>query len=114
MKANSPASDFEAVKQAIKDIGIDTLRLDEEKHFEAVVLSKDLDKITGCLEMFFERPLFPSQNQLSGDIAKLIAPFGGIMPGQNLYYSHKNNQTVIVMLWPWSNGKQITLKLLKV
>ncbi|MDD2657950.1 MAG: hypothetical protein PHD04_04885 [Candidatus Pacebacteria bacterium] len=106
--------DFESIKNKIKEVRMNLVRIDGDANFEAVVLQGQMGGLTACLEGLFGKPEYPSKNQLSAQIKKAIDPFGGIMPGQTLYYRSQDQQTIFAMLWPWNNGQSTTLKLARV
>ena len=105
--------DFKKIRQVVKEVQLDTLRLDEEDNFEAVVLKEQVAKLTQRLESFFGKPVFPSNDKLPTQILQTIDAFGGIMPGQTLYYWGQGKDAIFAMLWSWSDGKHITVKIIK-
>jgi hypothetical protein len=105
--------DFEKVKQSIKEIRLDTLRVDDPAHFEAVITKQETGKLTARLEGFLGKPVFPSGNPLASQILKAIEGYGGIMAGQTLFYWNQGDETVFAMLWPWADGQHTTLKIIK-
>ena len=104
---------FKELTKEVKRINFDTLRLDCDNHFEAVILKNELDKLTIRLEKFFGLPAWPSRNSLSFEMQKAIDAYGGITPGQVLYYWNKGTDVVFAMLWPWMDGQRTTLKIIK-
>ena len=60
--------DFDEIRNSVKDIKLDSLRLDCDNHFEAVVVKEEMDKLTARLDSFFGPPAFPSKNRLSMQI----------------------------------------------
>lgn len=104
---------FTELKDGLKKINFDSLRVDSEDYFEAVVLSAELSKLTACLNSCLGPPAWPSQQALSLDVEKAIDGFGGIMPGQTLYFTSQAGGVVFVMLWPWQDGVHTTLKAVK-
>jgi hypothetical protein len=101
---------FENIVNDVKKICFDTLRKDTSGYFEAVILKKEIQSLSNCLEKFFGIPLYPSQNSLSFEVQRVIDDFGGITSGQTLYYSG-NKEIVFAMLWPWQDGMHITVKI---
>ena len=106
--------DFTKIKEGIKSISFDTLRMDCDNNFEAVIVREELAKLTGRLEKFFGLPVFPSKNRLSLQIRQAVESYGGIIPGQTLYFNNGNEGLVFAMLWPWKDGKRTTLKIVKI
>ena len=45
------------------------------------------------------------------DVAlELANPLGGISEGQTLYHSIYESTVILIMIWPWQNNKNVTLK----
>ncbi|HTZ10940.1 MAG TPA: hypothetical protein VMD04_00975 [Candidatus Margulisiibacteriota bacterium] len=105
--------DFTKIKEDIKGISFASLRMDCDNNFEAVVVREELERLTCRLEEFFGLPVFPSKNRLSLQIRQTVESYGGILPGQTLYFSNGSEGTVFAMLWPWKDGKRTTLKIIK-
>lgn len=105
--------DFEEIRGAVKEINSDALRADDAVYFEAVLLIDDTPKLTLALEHFFGKAVFPAKNSLSFTISRDIDGFGGIMPGQTLYYRSKGGEIIFAMLWPWKDDRHVTVKIIK-
>jgi len=104
---------FQEIKSKLDGITYDTLRIDCDNHFEAVILKEELNKLTRRLEGFFGSPVWPSKNRLPFQIRQTIESFGGILSGQTLYFCQQGRETVFAMLWPWEDGKRTTVKIIK-
>jgi len=104
---------FDQIRNDLKTINFDALRLDCDNRFEAVILKEELQKLVARLESFFGSPAWPSQNRLSMKVRQVIDGFGGIMQGQTLYYRDTGEDSVYAMLWPWQDGQHTTLKVFK-
>lgn len=105
--------EFVEVKDEVKKIQFDTLRMDCDNLLEAVVAKEELNTLVGSLEKFFGRPAWPSKNRMSLQMRKTLDSYGGIMAGQTLYYWAKGPEILLAMLWPWQDGAHTTLKLVK-
>ncbi|MGB4520434.1 MAG: hypothetical protein WBI28_00660 [Candidatus Omnitrophota bacterium] len=90
-----------------------TLRADSEDFFEVVILNDSVGALCVKLEKFFGQPAIPSKNKLSDKIEKTIKLFGGINPGQTLYYWNEGDNAIFAMLWPWQDKTHTTLKIIK-
>jgi hypothetical protein len=105
--------DFEKIIKALKGIHFVVLRSDDAGYFEAVITGEQLQRLIGQLDFFFGKAVFPSKNKLTSGILRDINAFGGIMPGQTLYYSRGNDGVIFAMLWPWQDKEHITIKIVK-
>lgn len=101
---------FEELKKEIRDFGIKTVRTDENNYFEAVVTKDRLGELSQKLESEFGRPVWPSPDKLSDKAFEIVENFGGIREGQTLYFFQEKGFYIFAMLWPWSDGVNITLK----
>ena len=106
--------DFELVRDKVKKIKISELRSDEKDNYEAVISKNELGKVNELLTDYFGPALFPSAKELSKQVLGKIDAFGGIQPGQTLFYASQGNTVIFAMLWPWGDGQRITLKLIKI
>ena len=104
---------FNEVKEEVKKVSFDTLRLDCDNLLEAVVVKEELNKLTASLRKFFGEPAWPSKNRMTLEMRKTLDSYGGIMAGQTLFYWTKGPETMLAMLWPWQDGTHTTLKLVK-
>lgn len=104
---------FDEVRQELKKVVFETLRADCDNNFEAVILRDELVNLAACLERFFGNPAWPSQNRMTIQMQEAIKGYGGIMPGQILYYWNHGPDTIFAMLWPWQDGNHTTVKVIK-
>lgn len=105
--------EFERIRNDLKEISFTTLRLDCDNNFEAVIVRQELEKLKERLEKFFGQPIWPSKERLPFHVERVINDFGGIMPGQTLYYWSRQQDIIFAMLWPWHDGLHTTVKVIK-
>lgn len=104
---------FEDLIKEVRGAGYDSVRKDSSGYFEVVFLNKELQNVSDCFDKFFGQALYPSKNSLSFEVQKTIDDFGGIMPGQTLYFYSKDKSAIFAMLWPWQDGIHTTIKIAK-
>ena len=102
---------FDDLRNEVKALAIAELREDSDNYFEVVLIKEELTKLVSKLEKILG-PAWPHKTKLSSDIEKRIKEFGGIKPGQTLYFSQLNNNRIFAMLWPWSDGNRTTVKII--
>ena len=90
-----------------------SLRSDEESYFEAVFSNDELTKLAPKFEKFFGLPAWPSKKPLPSQVEEIIGEFGGIMPGQTLYFWNEGSDYIVLMLWPWNDAMHTTVKIIK-
>ncbi|MDD2679298.1 MAG: hypothetical protein PHO03_00645 [Candidatus Omnitrophica bacterium] len=105
--------EFKEIKKEVKDLGCETLRTDSDNFFEAVVIKEELAKLHERLKNFFGEPAFPSKEKLSFQAQETIKGFGGIMPGQTLYFKNEGRDSTFAMIWPWQDGRHTTIKIIR-
>mgnify|MGYP001405711260 CR=1 FL=1 len=106
--------EFDQIKTAVKTHKLEALRQEEHNYLEAVLFNKDIDALKETIKGFLGEPVFPSPQRLSSGIQKAIKDFGGVMPGQTLYFTDGNARAVFAMFWPWQDKQRTTLKLAEV
>jgi len=106
--------EFECIKTEIKKIELETMRVDNENYFEAVIGHTRLEAMVCALEGIFGSPAWPSGIKLTKDTERLIKDVGGLRKGQTLYLLNKEGSSAFVMLWPWRDGERVTIKMSKI
>jgi len=104
---------FNELKQQIKKIGVGELRKESDNYFEAVLLKASMDELGRKLNDFFGEPVWPSWKKLPPQAEKAIKAYGGILKGQTLYFCKLDDAVMFAMLWPWADGKNITVKVVR-
>ncbi len=105
--------EFDSIKNEVKKVNFETLRTDCDNYFEAVLVKEEIAKLNERLKSFFGEPAWPSKNRITYHIQELINGFGGIMPGQTLYFRNQGDESIFAMLWPWQDGLRTTVKIIK-
>ena len=103
---------FNEIRKELEGVVFDNLRIDRHDYFEAVIVKNELAKLTASLERLFGSPAWSSQNRLLLQAQEIIKDFGGIRPGQTLYFWSQGKDTVFAMLWPWEDGYHTTVKII--
>ena len=102
--------DFEKIKSDIKNKPLDNMRVDNDMYFEVVVIKENVGEIMQLLEGAMGKPAWPSKDKLTKDIQSLADKFGGLRKGQTLFFLNKDGVSLFAMLWPWQDGKRVTIK----
>ena len=93
----------------------ETMRMDNENYFEAVIGHARLEETVRALEGIFGVPAWPSDKKLSKDAEILIKSVGCLRKGQTLYLlNNRSGCSVFAMLWPWQDGERVTIKMSKI
>lgn len=87
---------------------------DAHEYFEAVLMSKDLPKLSSILKEDLGEPLKPANKDVrfAKDIQKIVDLIGGLRREQSFYLKSESDKYIYAALWPWhSNPSRITLKI---
>lgn len=103
---------FDDLRNEVKALAIAELREDSDNYFEVVLIKEELTKFIGRLEKMLG-PAWSYKTKLASDIEERIKEFGGIKPGQSLYFARLDTGILFTLLWPWSDGKRATIKIIK-
>ena len=106
--------EFDKIKAEVRKMELDTMRMDNENYFEAVIGHARLEGMVRVLEGIFGTPAWPSGKKLLKNMEKRIKNVGGLRKGQTLYFLNKEGCSAFVMLWPWQDGERITIKMSKI
>ena len=101
---------FDALRQKLTTFSYSEKRADSSRYFEGVIDGCQRQEVCACLEQFLGKPVWPSSVTLPEDVEKAIEDLGGVWENQTLYFSGDSSSAVFAMLWPWSDGKHITVK----
>ncbi len=99
------------LKSLFKGLTISEDRVDEESYKEMVFLFSDLEKWNKVLTSALNPPVKPVGMKPDKEHVKATEEYGAIRENQTLYKKDFAGQVIIAMLWPWSDGAHITLKL---
>lgn len=105
--------DFSELRKNMKQLNFEALRTDCDNFFEGVVFQQELDKLNLNLKSLLGEPVYPSKSRLAHKVQQTVDGFGGIMPGQTLYYKNSGNDSILAMLWPWKDGQRTTVKIIQ-
>mgnify|MGYP001182413912 CR=1 FL=1 len=104
---------FSDLKEEIKSVDFEATRTDCDNYFEAVVIKEEVLKLSEKLQKSFGSPAWPSKNRLTYQAQEAVKGFGGIMPGQTLYFRSEGDSSIFAMLWPWQDGMRTTVKIIQ-
>ncbi|MDD5116815.1 MAG: hypothetical protein PHW98_07165 [Candidatus Omnitrophica bacterium] len=105
--------DFDSLKKDVKQFNFEALRADCDNFFEGVIVQQEIEKLHLQLKGIMGEPVFPSKGRLPHKVQKTVNGYGGIMPGQTLYYKSTDTDSILAMLWPWKDGQRTTVKIIQ-
>ena len=101
------------MKEEIRFVDFEATRTDCDNYFEAVVIKEEVSKLSEKLQKFLGLPAWPSKNRLTHQAQEAVKGFGGIMPGQTLYFRSEGSNAIFAMLWPWQDGMRTTVNIIQ-
>lgn len=104
---------FEELVSQIKDLKIEEMRENQEDYLEVVVTEENLNSATTCLKTYFGEPFKPQGEAPSEEANRFSGAYGGVQRGQTLYLHNKDKGPELALLWPWSSGTPITIKIIR-
>lgn len=104
---------FEELLEAMQKIPCEEKRERNTHYCEVVVDDRSLGPVNHLLEECFGPPLKPAGKSPSSEASACSEPYGGIHGNQVLYHRLTSQGSEIAMLWPWQNGKSITVKVIR-
>ena len=105
--------DYNALRNDMKRFNFEALRTDCDNFFEGVIVQKELEKLNLSLKSMMGEPVYPSKSRLPYKLQTAVDGFGGVMPGQTLYFKDSGNDSVLALLWPWKDGQRTTIKIIQ-
>ena len=104
---------FGALIDSVKTLPMKEKRAESESSLEVVLQKQHLDTYLSTLRGFLGEAAKPEGNPPTQEHVHLTAPYGGIRKNQILFSCPNGEKTALAMIWPWSDGETLTLKLLQ-
>ena len=88
-------------------------RRESEEYLEMVMFRDSWNDLLSLFDSYFGAPLKTSGKDANDDAERVSNPHGGISKEQVLYHVLRDNADHVAMIWPWSDGKRMTVKILQ-
>ncbi len=108
-----PVHTLDEVMRKAKRIEHEQTRRESEDYLEMVMFLRSMRDIAQLLDDYFGPALKESGEEVEEEAEKLANRYGGIARDQILYHTQRDNARQLAMLWPWSDGKRITVKIIQ-
>ncbi len=102
---------FQDLVVEIKTLRPDETRAEQEDYLEIVVPSHAVPSLRAVLDRFFGPAFKDAGKNPSAEAQARSKGYGGVQKNQVLYYTERENQANCAMLWPWSDGRHVTVKI---
>ena len=103
---------FQELLAEVRKLDREEARADLTHYAEIVVGAAALGAVEALLRAYFGEPVKANGQLAPPELAARVRPFGGIQPDQIMYFRQGDIQGEFACLWPWSNGRSITVKVI--
>jgi hypothetical protein len=97
----------------VRALSFEQVRTDTDEFLEAVITVDRLDSLNDILLRFFGQAVKPAGIRPSRELLSYTVSYGGIRQDQTLFYVESEENLQFAMLWPWSDGDHVTVKVIK-
>ena len=104
---------FEEVVRKAKKISHEQTRRESEEYLEMVMFRHSLQELERLFENHFGSALKPAGQEPQEDVERIANNHGGIAKEQILYHASRDHMRQMAMVWPWADGKRMTVKLIQ-
>ena len=104
---------IEELMRRTRQIEHEQTRRESEEYLEMVMFKDSWNEVLSLFDGYFGSPLKAAGQEADEEAETVANRFGGIAQEQVLYHSARENAEHIAMIWPWSDGKRMTVKILQ-
>ena len=104
---------FEEVLRKAKKISHEQTRRESEEYLEMVMFQNSLPELRDLLEGHFGTALKHAGQEVDEDVERITNNHGGMSREQILYHGTRDHMRQLAMVWPWADGKRMTVKLIQ-
>ncbi len=96
-----------------RQIRHETTRRESEDYLEMVMFRDSWDDLSKLFGAYFGAPLKGAGQEAGDEASRVSDPHGGISREQVLYHAAHEEAEQVAMIWPWSDGKRMTVKIVQ-
>ncbi len=104
---------IEELVRTLKNIEHEEIRNESETYLEIVFNTGVMDKIKPVLEDYYGPAFKQAGVKAEPEVNEISKAYGGVQKEQALYYKNSQGISQLAMLWPWQDGKRITIKIIQ-
>lgn len=82
-----------------------------DEYYEIVFYNKDINEWTAIFTEILGKSVKPAGDKPTKEQMKMTDSFGGILVSQTLFVYENDDQSIVVMFWPWQDGVHTTVKM---
>lgn len=104
---------MEELMRTAKRLGAEETRRESEDYLELVLRRDKQPALEDALQRYFGVPFKPAGTRPCETCDKLSGSHGGITTDQTLYFTEREKLPNAAMIWPWSDGERLTVKIIQ-
>ncbi len=104
---------IEEVMRKARSISHEETRRESEDYLEMVMYRDSLPDVEGLLLNYFGSAIKPAGREASEEAERLSNAHGGVSKEQTLFHVARDSGSQLAMIWPWADGKRMTVKILQ-
>lgn len=104
---------YEELIQNVLKAPLQEMRTQTDAFVEVVLTLQNIETLEPELINFFGAPVKPAGKEPTREIRNSAESYGGIWKNQTMYLTARDNIACAAMLWPWSDGETVTLKIFR-
>lgn len=105
---------METLIRGIKALSPHEIRAEEETFFECVIGRRKLEEgLAEALQAYFGPPLKPLGKDAGPEAKKKAEAHGGVRKDQIMYWKEYPEGYNACLIWPWSDGATLTVKIFR-
>jgi hypothetical protein len=104
---------FEELLNKVAKIQCEERRTVTADYCEVVVSTDQLKELKEILSAYFGSPQKMQGGQFSSEAEQHAEAYGGVRTGQTMYFRDLASGLELALLWPWSRGMSLTVKIIR-
>lgn len=104
---------LEDIMRRAKKISHEQTRRESEDYLEMVMYRQSLQEVEQLFQDYFGQALKNAGQEAHERAVEVTNRYGGISQDQTLYYTSRENMNQMAMVWPWADGKRVTVKIIQ-
>lgn len=106
-----PYRNIDQVMSELRKIHHEQTRRESEDYLEMVMFHESLPELKKIFDNYFGPAIKPYGKAPDPASQEISTPYGGVAQDQTLYHTVRDNAPQVAMIWPWSDGKRVTVKI---
>ena len=105
---------IDEILERCSHLNVKEKRVSSIDYREWIIYQQDIDQWNEILVGILGLPVKPAGEKTTLKHFSLAVNYGGLFDKQTLFYRKFEEQSIIVMFWPWRDNIYITLKIINI